>query len=108
MPRCDTFLNSICCFVYRAICSSHFINVLLSLIVKEVWCGVLHHVTNEHEWALSYGSMSAGSCSHGELEDCDRADKKWLEKGGPAHSALTRIVLDKRLLNNVHYYLNFR
>ena len=67
---------------------------------------MLHHVQNEHEWALSYGRMGPGACSHGELTD-DR-DKDWIEKGSPAHSALTKIGLDKRFLNNVHYYLNFR
>nr|XP_022297617.1 uncharacterized protein LOC111106988 [Crassostrea virginica] len=72
----------------------------------DIWVGMLHHVQNEHEWALSYGRMGPGACSHGELTD-DR-DKDWIEKGSPAQPALTKIVLDKRFLNNVHYYLNFR
>lgn len=67
---------------------------------------MLHHVQNEHEWALSYVGLSPGSCSHGELEE--NRDKEWIEKGSPAHLALTKIVLDKRFLNNIHYYLNFR
>ncbi|XP_062568780.1 uncharacterized protein LOC134230925 [Saccostrea cucullata] len=72
----------------------------------DVWVGVLHHVQNEHEWGLSYGRMAPGACYHEELND-DR-DKSWIEKGSPAHSALTKNVLDKRFLNNNHYYLNFR
>lgn len=32
----------------------------------------------------------------------------WITKGSPAHEALRKIVLDKRFLNNIHYYLNFR
>lgn len=72
----------------------------------DLWVGVLHHVQNEHEWALSYVGLSPGSCSHGELEE--NRDKEWIEKGSPAHLALTKIVLDKRFLNNIHYYLNFR
>ncbi|KAK3089924.1 hypothetical protein FSP39_007669, partial [Pinctada imbricata] len=71
-----------------------------------IWAGVLHHVVDEHEWALSYGSMDYGQCSHSALET-DR-EKPWLKKGSKAHEALRRIVLDKRLLNNVPYYLNFR
>ncbi|XP_048728592.1 uncharacterized protein LOC125646390 [Ostrea edulis] len=73
----------------------------------DVWVGVLHHVHNEHEWALSYGSLAPGSCFHGDLEETER-DKKWLDKGSSAHAALTKVVLDKRFLNNVHYFLNFR
>ena len=51
-------------------------------------------------------NLSPGSCSHCELEE--NRDKEWIEKGSPAHLALTKIVLDKRFLNNIHYYLNFR
>eukprot|EP00105_Crassostrea_gigas_P025257 XP_011445781.1 PREDICTED: uncharacterized protein LOC105341126 [Crassostrea gigas] len=51
-------------------------------------------------------NLSPGSCSHGELEE--NRDKEWIEKGSPAHLAQTKIVLDKRFLNNIHYYLNFR
>lgn len=61
---------------------------------------------SEHEWALSYVSPWPGMCSHGELEE--NRDKEWIEKGIPAHLALTKIVLDKRFLKNIHYYLNFR
>ena len=32
----------------------------------------------------------------------------WLKKGGPAHRALVKIVMDKRLMSNIPYYLNFR
>jgi hypothetical protein len=34
--------------------------------------------------------------------------KEWLDGDSPAHVALRHIVLDKRLLNNIQYYLNFR
>lgn len=77
------------------------------VFTQDVWVGVLHHVHNEHEWALSYGSLAPGSCFHGDLEETER-DKKWLDKGSSAHAALTKVVLDKRFLNNVHYFLNFR
>lgn len=52
-------------------------------ILKDLWVGVLHHVQNEHEWALSYVSLSPGMCSYGELEE--NRDKEWVEKGSPAH-----------------------
>ena len=61
---------------------------------------------NAHEWALSYSKMGPSACSHGELTD-DR-ENAWIENGRPAHSARTKIVLDKWFLNNIHYYLHFR
>ena len=57
------------------------------------WVGMLHHVQNVHELALSFSKMGPSACSHGELTD-DR-DKAWIENGSPAHSARTKIVLDK-------------
>ncbi|XP_065103967.1 uncharacterized protein [Paramisgurnus dabryanus] len=65
----------------------------------ELWSGVLHHVTGEHEWAL-------GACQHGPLPE-DR-EKAWLKKGSESHSRLTELVLDARWLKNVHKFLNFR
>ncbi|KAG1952354.1 hypothetical protein F2P79_010275 [Pimephales promelas] len=65
----------------------------------ELWSGILHHVTGEHEWAL-------GDCQHGQLPE-DR-DKAWLKKGSESHSRLTELVLDARWLKNVHKFLNFR
>ena len=77
------------------------------MLIQDVWAGVLHHVVDEHEWVLSYSSRGQPRCSHGPLSEDDRT-KKYLKKGSPAMKALREIVLNKRLLNNVHYYLNFR
>nr|XP_022344857.1 uncharacterized protein LOC111137607 isoform X2 [Crassostrea virginica] len=71
---------------------------------KGTWIGVLHHVVNVHEWILSYSSTN--KCDHGPLTS--EREKGWLERDSPAHVALRHIVLDKRLLNNIPYYLNFR
>lgn len=81
--------------------------VLIFLIksLQGIWSGVLHHVLNEHEWLFNYGSGS-NRCSHGPLAE-DR-EAEWLKKGSKAHQALVRIVMDRRLLNNVQYFLNFR
>ena len=61
---------------------------------------------NEHEWMLSYGGLESGACSHGELSE-DR-NKNWIVRGSAAHAALAKIVLDKRRLNKIPYWLNFR
>ncbi|XP_070548070.1 uncharacterized protein [Ptychodera flava] len=71
------------------------------------WCGVLHHVTDEHAWALPYGQGN-NRCDHGPLSAERVQGREWLKKGDPAHVALRKVVLDKRFLNKVHYYLNFR
>lgn len=69
-----------------------------------MWIGVLHHVVNVHSWILPYSSSN--KCEHGPLTSA--REKGWLEKDSPAHVSLRSIVLDKRLLNNIPYYLNCR
>lgn len=69
-----------------------------------MWISVLHHVVDVHEWLLTYGNSN--KCDHGPLTD--EREKKWLEKDSSAHESLRRIVLDKRLLGNIPYYINFR
>lgn len=71
-----------------------------------MWCSLIHHVVNEHEWVLPYCSPGSFQCDHGPLED--DGDKEWLVKDGPAHTALRKIIMDKRFMNKIHYYLNFR
>ena len=70
-----------------------------------MWIGLLHHVVNEHEWVLEEG-VNGGECPHEPLGD-DEHNKPWL-KESPAHEALTKIVMDKRFLNTIPYYVNFR
>ncbi|XP_062581910.1 uncharacterized protein LOC134243692 [Saccostrea cucullata] len=73
----------------------------------EIWCGIVHHVVDEHEWDMSYSSNYFGNtqCKHGPLED---EHKEWMVKGSASHKALIKIVFNKRFLNQIHYYLNFR
>ncbi|XP_073671566.1 uncharacterized protein [Paramisgurnus dabryanus] len=63
-----------------------------------LWAGLLHHVCNEHEWAM-------GSCKHGQLAD---SEKQWIQRDSKAHKALVEIILKKRWLKDVHKYLRFR
>ncbi|XP_071950042.1 uncharacterized protein [Antedon mediterranea] len=71
-----------------------------------IWCGILHHVVDEHQWALSYSDVGTASCSHGPLES--ERQKGWMTKGHPAHNALRKIVLNNRFLKKIPYWLNFR
>lgn len=75
------------------------------LVLQARWRGVLHHVTNVHQWALGDGGGPA-ACEHGPLPD--EPDKQWLEAGSPPHDRLRKVLLDKRLLKNSTYYLHFR
>ncbi|XP_041944101.1 uncharacterized protein LOC121706417 isoform X2 [Alosa sapidissima] len=67
---------------------------------KSMWVGVMHHVRNEHFWAT-------GCCQHEPLEEGSQ-DKPWMEQGSAAHRALAAIVFEKRWLNLVRKFLNFR
>ena len=68
--------------------------------------GILHHVANEHEWVLEEG-VNGGQCAHAPLTEAER-NKPWLKKDSAAHSALAKIVLDKRFLNTIPCFINFR
>ncbi|KAK3085827.1 hypothetical protein FSP39_009247 [Pinctada imbricata] len=73
-----------------------------------MWYGVLHHVVDEHEWVLPYCSAISNRCHHGDLIRDANEVKEWLKKGSAPHEALRHIVMDKRLVNQVHHYINFR
>ena len=74
-------------------------------LFKGVWRGINHHVITEHEW-LPPSSDASYSCKHGPLSSDQ--DKGWLERDSDQHVALRKIILDKRFLNKIPYYLNFR
>ena len=67
---------------------------------------MLHHIVNEHVWVLAEGKAD-GKCHHEPLNSEER-DKPWLKKNSQAHTALRKILLDKRRLNTLRYYTNFR
>ena len=76
-------------------------------LFQGIWFGLIHHVVNEHEWILAYGSEGSSQCQHGPLEEEGR-NVEWLKKDSKAHKTLVEIIANKRLLNNIPYYLNAR
>lgn len=74
--------------------------------LQGVWCGMIHHVVNEHEWSMSYTDDGTYACKHGPL--CAEREKGWLKAGSPAHDAAIGIVMDKRFIKKIPYYLNCR
>jgi len=83
--------------------------MFIAILFQSIWISVLHHITNTHEWILPDGDGMAG-CLHAPLSADDVRNKPWLDasKDAAVLKDLSSIVLDKRLLNKVGYYLNFR
>ncbi|XP_069107077.1 uncharacterized protein [Argopecten irradians] len=89
---------------------NHFWYVCQNASTKDefigLWYPLIHHVVDEHEWLLPYSSSGTYACQHNTLEDA--TDKEWLVKDGPAHRALRKIIFDKRFINRIPYFTNFR
>ena len=68
--------------------------------LQEVWFGVLHHVCGEHKWA-------EGECRHSP-EETPSNGKTYLKKSSKALAALRKVVLDKKWLSNLAFYVRFR
>ena len=84
-----------------------YLNIKYTLIsiLKDMCFGILHHVANEHEWVLL--GVNGWQCAHAPLIKAER-NKPWLKKNSAAHRALAKIVLDKRFLHTITYFINFR
>ncbi|KAH3723948.1 hypothetical protein DPMN_049746 [Dreissena polymorpha] len=74
-----------------------------------IWRGVLHHITNKHEWIQSQGTGING-CLHDPLDKNEVREKPWLSTSDHARvlQDLSAVILDKRFLSKVSYYLNYR
>ena len=66
--------------------------------LKEKWIGLLHHITDEHEWVFG---ESVNSCDHAPYTEEDRRNRSWLSRDSPAFEVLQKAVLDKRLLKDL-------
>ena len=67
---------------------------------QKTWFGVLHHVCGEHVWA-------GGACKHSP-DETGTSGKTYLAKSSKAVTALREVVLDKKWLNNLEFYVRFR
>ena len=68
------------------------INTMSLKTFQAKWRGLLHHITNKHEWLLGDDGRP-GACDHGDLEE---QSKPWLESGCKSHMRLREIIFDKR------------
>lgn len=72
------------------------------------WQGVMHHVVNEHKWAL-------GCCEHDMLDGTE--EKKWLEPDSPPPPQKTDIVYNTWVVTHIillcqlqvciYFFINF-
>ena len=67
--------------------------------LKDNWVGVVHHVCGEHEWAC-------GSCNHGLL--VNEEPDEYLNKTQSCMEALRDVVLDKKFMDTLPYYVRSR
>ena len=74
--------------------------------LQDLWRGILHHVVNEHEWALDDGK-SSGKCIHECLTEEERKEP-WLKKNSKAHNALQKVVLSKQFLKHISLLYKFQ
>lgn len=68
--------------------------------VQNKWFGVLHHLVGEHEW-------HDGQCSHGPLTAAENG-KPILDKGSKAMEALRKVIMDKRWVESLIFYVWFK
>ena len=68
--------------------------------VQNKWFGVLHHVVGEHEW-------HDGQCSHGPLTAAENG-KPLLDKGSKAMDTLRKVIMDKRWVESLIFYVWFK
>ncbi|VDI48769.1 Hypothetical predicted protein, partial [Mytilus galloprovincialis] len=78
-------------------------------IVNHFWhCADISTTEQEfiHQWMIAYSDTAGNECKHGPLSS--EREKGWLTGATPPHDALIKIVMDKRFLRKIPYYLNCR
>ena len=69
----------------------------------EMWCSVVHHIVGQH----TFPGTVFTSCAHAPYSEEEEKKKKWLQSGSVAHNALKTVMLDKRLLSDIHNLSQF-
>ena len=70
-------------------------------VFQDRWEGIVHHVTGSHEWI-------GGGCEHSDLVERDSQEKSPLAKDSLAMKLLRDLVLDRRFLKSMSYYVEAR
>ena len=85
---------------FKFIRNAYLVFLFLVSYVQNKWFGVLHHVVGEHEW-------HDGQCSHGPLTSAENG-KPLLDKGSKAMDALRKVIMDKRWVESLIFYVWFK
>ncbi|XP_071954979.1 uncharacterized protein [Antedon mediterranea] len=72
--------------------------------LKDKWLSLLQHVCNLHEWA---SADKFHKCSHDPLLE-DMHEIEWLTPGSDAHDALRGVVMNTKLLKDMHKMALFK
>ena len=67
-------------------------------ILKEKWLGVLHHTRNQHEWL---GGDHITCCEHPPYTQEEAEKRPWLHPTSKAFQVLQKVVMDRRLLQDL-------
>lgn len=78
-----------------------FVNVF-----QGIWFGLFYYVIDEYEWIFFYSDNGINVCQYGFL--IEERMKGWLKKDFFVNIVLCYVVMDKRCLNQIYYYLNCR
>ena len=75
-----------------------------SELLREKWISVLFHVQNKHRWT---GYKKFRKCAHPRLTRKEVKAKEWIHANSEAFDALQKIVLDKKLLEDLEHLTKF-
>ena len=73
-----------------------------STIRVEKWVSLVHHIANKHAWVDAKHFMA---CEHECLTEDE--SRQWLSPGSEQHQALTKIVTDKTVLQDIEKFTDF-
>ena len=76
------------------------------LILKAKWKSILYHIQDKHSWEDDEGVPK--SCEHAPVDKNSETTSDWIHEGTPAYSKLESIVLNKNLMKDLAFLVEFR
>lgn len=73
-------------------------------VLIEKFTSILKHITDTHSWT---GGKYINCCSHGELSECERKQKKWIKKSKEEYNVISKIICDGKLLQDIRQTKNY-
>ncbi|KAJ8018726.1 hypothetical protein HOLleu_43128 [Holothuria leucospilota] len=76
-------------------------------MLVEMWMSLTHHTAGKHSFHDDNRFTLFKECRHPAIDPSTNRRKKWLVEGSSAHQALVKVVLNKRLLNDMKHLAEF-